>query len=147
MREDMPSGDEPTVMQAARVVHEAGGKLLWIPYFRAAGWDRWRAVGLDVALMQSVYAFTFAHHGDIRRNRLAATATLARGKGLGAEIECGDIAREPKDRYYFRCYLADGATDRLGYQKGATAYYLGDDLVEQMLSSPVREVRALYDAL
>ena len=100
-----------------------------------------------MALMQSVYAFTFAHHGDMRRNRLAVTATNARRYGLGAEIECGDIVTEPKDRYYFRCYLADGAANHLGYQQAATAYYLGDDLVEQMLASPVPEVRSLYDAL
>src|SRR5579884_900153 len=147
MREDMPSGDEPIIRQAARLVHAGGDKFLWIPYFTAPGWDHWRAVGFDVALMQSVYAFTFAHHGQIRRNRLAVTAMLARRLGMGAEIECGNIVREPKDRYYFRCYLADGAADRLGYQQAATAYYLGDDLVEQMLASPVPAVRSLYEAL
>lgn len=147
MREDMPAGDEPIVRQAARQVHESGDRFFWIPYFTAAGWDHWRAVGFDVALMQSVYAFTFAHHGQVRRNRLAVTATHARRTGMGAEIECGDIVREPKDRHYFLCYLADGAANRLGYQQAATAYYLGDDLVEQMLASPNKEVRALYDAL
>ena len=147
MREDMPAGDEPTVRQAAQEVHAGGDRFLWIPYFQAAGWNHWRNVGFDVAMMQSVYAFTFAHHGDIRRNRLAVTATDSRRYGLGAEIECGDIVKEPKDRYYFRCYLADGAVNRLGYQQAATAYYLGDDLVEQMLASPRPEVRSLYDAL
>ena len=147
MREDMPAGDEPMVRQAAREVHAGGDKLLWIPYFQATGWNRWQGAGFDVAMMQSVYAFTFAHHGDVRRNRLAVTATSARRNGLGAEIECGDIVREPKDRYYFRCYLADGAANRLGYQQAATAYYLGDDLVKQMLASPQPEVRSLYDAL
>ncbi|HLV81746.1 MAG TPA: DUF4855 domain-containing protein [Chthonomonadaceae bacterium] len=147
MREDMPSGDEPIVRQAAHLVHAGGERFLWIPYFTAPGWDHWRAVGFDVALMQSVYAFTFAHHGQIRRNRLAVTATLARRMEMGAEIECGDIVREPKDRAYFRCYLADGAAGRLGYQQAATAYYLGDDLVEQMLASPVPEVHSLYAAL
>jgi len=147
MREDMPAGDEPIVRQAANAVHAAGDRFLWIPYFEAAGWNRWREVGLDVAMMQSVYAFTFAHHGDVRRNRLAVTASESLGNGLGAEIECGDIVREPRDRYYFRCYLADGAPNRLGYQAAATAYYLGDDLVDQMLASGNAEVRSLYDAL
>ena len=147
MREDMPADTEPTVRQAAQEVHAGGGKFLWIPYFQVAGWNHWRNVGFDVALMQSVYAFTFAHHDNMRRNRLAVTATNARRYGLGAEIECGDIVTEPKDRRYFRCYLADGAANRLGYQQAATAYYLGDDLVEQMLASPIPEVRSLYDAL
>jgi hypothetical protein len=148
MREEMPAGDESTVRQAALEVHAGGDKLLWIPYFQAAGWNRWHGAGIDVAMMQSVYAFTFAHHGDIRRNRLAVTATGSRRYGLGAEIECsGDIVKDPKDRYYFRCYLADGAPTRLGYQQAATAYYLGDDLVEQMLASPLPEIRSLYDAL
>jgi len=73
---------------------------------------------------------------------------VSRRNGLGAEIECsGDIGKDPKERYYFRCYLADGAPTRLGYQQAATAYYLGDDLVEQMLASPLPEMRSLYDAL
>lgn len=147
MREDMPAADEATVRETANLVHAGGERFLWIPWFRAAGWDRWQQVQFDVALMQPGYAFTFAHHGTVRRNRLAVTAGLAKQNGLGVEMECGDVTTEADDRRYFLRYLADGSAERLGYQQAATAYYLGDDTVEQMLASRDSQIRHLYDTL
>lgn len=127
MHESIPATDEAPVRAAAAAVHEAGGKLLWIPWYRAVGWDRWQACGIDVAILQPNYAFFSKHQGTIRRNRLAVTADLARQAGMGVEIELPMFCNDPAAARYFLDYLADGAAHRHGYQTGATAYYLGGD--------------------
>lgn len=146
MREEMAAEDEPMVRQTANLVHRDGNRFFWIPYFNATGWNRWRSVGVDVAVLQPNFAFNSIHHGDVRRNRLAANAAMARIAGMGVEVEFGEI-RDPRDRFNFRCYLADGAAKRLGFQQAATAYYLGDDGVEQMLAAKEPLTRRLYDFL
>lgn len=148
MREDMDAGDEARITDAAAIVHVQGVRLLWIPWFRAPGWDRWKEAGFDVALMQPNYAFwSSTHNGRVRRNRLAVCAELARRAGLGVEMEAGDVTSHDADRRAFYHYLADGAPGRLGYQRGAQAYYLGVDLVERMAAARDPKNRALYDAL
>jgi hypothetical protein len=125
MHETISVPDEPQVQAAADAVHAAKLKLLWIPWFGAVGWDRWRACGIDVAIMQPNYAFFSNHRGAVRRNRLAVNADLSRRAGMGVEIELPMYCNDPASARYFLEYLADGAAQRHGYQEGATAYYLG----------------------
>ncbi len=147
MHETIPAADEAFARMATAVVHEGGRKMLWIPWFRAAGWDGWRAAGIDVAIMQPNYAFFSKHAGTVRRDRLARNARLARGAGLGVEIELPMFRDHPATEYYFRRYLADGAKARFGYQAGATAYYLGRDNLERLCNSDRPWQRELYTAL
>lgn len=147
MRESIPPDDRRLVRRAAAVVHGAGKRLLWIPWYRAPGWDRWRECAIDVALMQPNYAFFSNHRGRIRRNRLTVAAWLARTHGLGVECELPMFCTDPQTRYYFLRYLADGAPRRDGYQTGATAYYLGVDNLDRLRLSGQRWQRELYSAL
>ncbi len=148
MREEISPQDEPRVRAAAQAIHRAGCKLLWIPWWRAPGFDRWRDCGIDAAILQPNYAFvTLTHGGAVRRNRLAAAAELARKNGMGVEIEAGDVVQSLADRQAFLHYLADGGPDRLGYREGACAYYLGVDTVERAAAAPRPEVRYTYQAL
>lgn len=148
MREDMGEADVERVRDAAAVVHAGGSKLLWIPWHRASGWDRWREAGIDVAVMQPNYAFWSSNHnGRVRRNRLAVNADLVRQAGLGVEMEVGDAIGSDTDRRAFLHYLADGRLGRLGYQAGAQAWYLGTDQVEQLAASRDPAARACYTAM
>lgn len=146
MNESISLGDEPGVRAASELIHARGKRLLWIPYYRSTGWDRWREAGIDVAILQPNYAFTTPRHGGVSaRNRLAVTADLAREHGMGVEIEANNIVSDPHDRRVFLHYLADGAT--LGYQRAASAWYLGTDTLERIAASPQPDLKRLYDTL
>lgn len=147
MAESIPPGDEPLAREMAAACHERGLKLLWIPWYRAAGWDRWRACGIDVAIMQPNYAFLSVHHGKIRRDRLANCADLAAKHGLGVEMELAMAYQDPGAERLWRHYLCDGAAEKWGYQQGASAWYLGTDNVEALARSDDRRLRGMYDAM
>ena len=147
MHETVSVSDEPLVQAAADAVHASKLKLLWIPWFRAVGWDRWQACGIDVAIMQPNYAFFSNHRGAVRRNRLAVNADLARQAGMGVEIELPMYCNDPASAHYFLEYLADGAAQRHGYQEGATAYYLGADNLGMLSQSPRPWQRQMARAL
>ncbi len=148
MREEMPANDEPRVATVSEVVHKAGLRLAWIPWWRASGFERWREVGFDVAFLQPNYAFhSWTHGGAVRRNRLAAAADLARRHGLGIEIEAGSVLESEADRSAFLHYLADGSPKRLGYGRSAMAYFLSTDTVERLATSRSPAAVALYAAL
>lgn len=147
MNEGASDADIAVVRQFSDAVHAAGARMLWIPWFMAPGWERWREMGIDVAIMQPNYAFLTVHGGKIRRNRLVINARAARREGLGVEIELAMAWRLPGAALLFRHYLRDGAPEREGYQQAATAYYLGRNAVEDMATSPEPAERAIYDDL
>ncbi len=147
MREDMGPLDQAITRAAAAASHGVGERFFWIPWHNAPGWEIWPKLGFDVCIMQPNYAFIASHGGRIRRNRLASNADKCLSKGLGVEMEAGDLTSSAEDRRAFLHYLCDGAPSRCGYQAGTTAYYLDTDLVGATSSSSNPEVRAMYDAL
>ncbi|MFO7945559.1 MAG: DUF4855 domain-containing protein [Armatimonadota bacterium] len=147
MAENASTADIEVARQFSDTAHAAGKRMLWIPWFMAPNWDRWRDMGIDVAIMQPNYAFLSTHHGKIRRNRLILNARAARREGLGVEIELPMAWNQPGADRLFRHYLRDGAADREGYQQAATAYYLGSNAVEQTARSDEPQARVIYDDL
>jgi len=148
MREDVPATEEHLPQEAARLVREGGERFLWIPWFRAAGYDRWRELGFDAAILQPNYAFHSWHHqGSVRANRLALAAALARRHGMGIEIEAGSVDTSLPDRRAFLQYLSRGSRQALGYQQGASAHYLGVDTVERLARASDPALTSLYDRL
>ena len=148
MAEGVAEKDVPVVRAVADAVHAGGLRFLWIPWFCAPGWERWKEMGFDAAIMQPNYAFKSNNHkGRVRRNRLDITAAKARDAGLGVEMEAGAVLTTRSDWQPFLHYLVDGAADRLGYQQAAMAYYLETHIVEQTCYSSNAEHRVLYDRL
>jgi len=147
MAETIPPGDEPLAQEMAAACHERGLKLLWIPWYRATGWDRWRECGIDVAIMQPNYAFLSVHKGKVRRDRLANCADLAAKHGLGVEMELAMAYQDPGAERLWRHYLCDGAAERWGYQQAASAWYLGTSNVEALARSEDARLRGMYDAM
>ncbi len=145
MREDIDAEDEEAAREAAAIVHARGYRMLWIPYYRATGFERWRTLGFDAAILQPNYAFVGQHGGRIRNDRLLETAALARRYGMGFEMEAGSVVTEPRDREVYLDYLAYAA-DPLGRYRGAArAWYQGHDLLRGLAESPEPGARDAYD--
>lgn len=144
MNEDIAGEDQGLARMAAEIVHGRGYRMLWIPYYRAAGFRQWRELGFDAGILQPNYAFLEQHDGRIRNDRILETAALARDAGMGVEIEAGSVATDPRAREMFLDYLAFGADGVAGYQRGAKAYYQGTDLFRQLRDSPDPDARSAY---
>ncbi len=144
--EGVPAADEALVRLAGREVHRAGCRWLWIPWFRAPGWKRWRTLGFDLAVLQPNYAFFSKHRGRVRRDRLAWAAALAAHHGMGIEIELPMAVQDPRAGFYFLRYLAAGAPGRFGYQAGVTAWYLGRDAWPRLSRSRTPRMQRMYAA-
>ncbi len=148
MAEGVGDKDIPVVRAVADAIHDKGLRFLWIPWFCAPGWERWKEMGFDAAIMQPNYAFkSNTHKGRVRRNRLDINAAKAREAGLGVEMEAGAILSTRSDWQPFLHYLVDGAADRLGYQQAAMAYYLETHIVEQTCYATNAEHRVWYDRI
>lgn len=90
-------------------------KALWIPYQKAAGWDRWKRFGFDLSILQPSYYFD-------QTKSLEAGAADAYSRQQGVEIEF-DLAVHNSDQYRSRFleYLEKGTAG--GYD--ATGRYYG----------------------
>jgi len=83
LHETMPTSDAGLVKRVARAVHARGLRLLWIPYYNAQDWKRWRELGFDEAWLQPNYFFDRA----VPLARLDSAAAHAVQRGMGLEIE------------------------------------------------------------
>ncbi len=81
--EMMPAADAAVVTRVARALHAQRLRLLWIPYYDAAGWERWRERGFDEAWLQPNYFFD----RTVPLARLDSAAARAVKHGMGLEIE------------------------------------------------------------
>lgn len=144
--EDVGLVDRPVVSGACAATHRHGLKILWIPWFRASGWDQWREIGFDLAIMQPNYAFLPLDGGRHLpdESRLVETARLARGAGLGVEMETRyALTTSPGDRANFRLYLNHAIED--GYVDAVRAHFHSMDQYQRLAASKVPEARRLYD--
>lgn len=147
MNETVNPVDHRNCRSAADWLHSNSLRFLWIPYSNSQGHSEWEKLGFDLALLQPNYAFWERHNGTRRRNWLRIAADRAQQYGMGIEIEMsGSPSRRPGDMVWGH-YLRDGSSDRGGYQKGATAYYLSTDNIENLARSTNMNLRSLYDDL
>ncbi|GGP89377.1 DUF4855 domain-containing protein [Streptomyces melanogenes] len=126
MREDALGSDPQWLQAATATVHDQGLKALWIPYADAPGAENAGIYGFDATFLQPSYAFTSPQDGgQVSASRLRSTAHRAQHLGLGMEMEVRRAGTDGTSRRVLRQYLAEG--NRLGYQKAATAWFLGTD--------------------
>lgn len=104
------------VQYASDYAHSLGLKLFWIPYYCAAGYDRWEDFGLDLACMQPNYMFGNRNTPEV----LEITADLTRQLGMCVEMEISDVNDEG-DLSRYREYLDAGA--KYGYMYAVKMYY------------------------
>lgn len=125
MREGMRPNDLAAAHEYCDAVHDRNLLMLWIPYYNAGGLDKTRDIGFDAVILQSNWTFnTFRSGGDLRRNRLRASAARSKELGFGVELELNTgYLPAPWMRRIFMESLETGCRD--GFQSAATAYYFG----------------------
>ncbi len=151
MAEHVPPADERFVQQACALVHARGYRMLWIPWYRAPGHEKWSALGFDCAVMQPNFAFLQPARGARLPNedRLTDAANRARRLGMGVEMELnGRVARRWESRWNLTQYLNHGADALDGYLRGAVrAWYQGEGSIRELYESDNPACRRLYDDL
>ncbi|HBO45615.1 MAG TPA: hypothetical protein DD670_17150 [Planctomycetaceae bacterium] len=142
MSESIAVADHDLVEWLARYIHEKGVKFYWIPYFKAAGVEKWKDRGFDAMMLQPNHFF----HEKSPASRLQDTATRARKIGSGVEMEFDSRALDSEIfREHFYDYLDAGA--KHGWMTDSIlGWYEGGGAIKKMLDEPDKG-RPLYDAL
>ena len=136
MREGIGGNEFAVGQQVITNVHNRGYRMLWIPWYKAPGYDRWRELGFDAAYFQSNWTFSTS-----RRNRVFNNAEFAFESGAGFELELYDQNTTPFRYRQFVETLALGT--KLGYQEGACAYYFANGFTLYKSADPL--AREVYD--
>ncbi len=151
MMEGVYAQDEAVVRGTADIVRARGLGFHWIPWFSAGGFDKWRALGFDLVVMQPNYAFLSTPPGAVvpDEDRLTQNANLARQGSLGVEMELdAGIEGSPAKRLNLQLYLNHGVEELDGYMSGAVrAYYQATDYIARLYKSDLPDCNRLYDDL
>ncbi|MGE0352269.1 MAG: DUF4855 domain-containing protein [Gemmatimonadales bacterium] len=141
LREGIAPEDTSTVRATADVVHAAGLRFLWIPYFRARGIAGWRRLGFDEIWYQPNYFF----HPEIGPARMDSAWANARRFGAGLEIELDRrLLTDTLFRHRLDPYL-QLLEDHPEARAGSIAIYEGAGALIDLSRSRRAEDRALYE--
>ncbi len=119
-------------------VHSLGYKLIWIPYYQAWGYDRWKANGFDVACIQPNYSFA----KGVSKQRLYDNAMLAKKFGLCYELEFTG-GNNANDIQHYVEYLDAGV--ETGFMHTIKMYYEGGGGFRGACYSKDPLYRSVYD--
>lgn len=126
-------------------IHSLGLQFIWIPYFRAKGFEDWRGHGFDIVYHQPNHFFDPA----IRDARLDEACSLARHYGMGMEFECDENAlsqnvdcRADRMQAYIDAYWRNNV-----FTDAALAYYTGSHLLLDFVENPSKQNQAMADRL
>ena len=137
--------EEDLVKYTSNVVQEQGYKHLWIAYYNAAGRDKWKEYGFDMAIIQPNYYFD----NYAKPDRLKEASFFARKYGTGMEMELDEAVTKSdptgkEKRAKYKKYLDDGT--EYGYTGDVLkAYYQGGTALLTSSESETEEIRAVYD--
>ncbi len=117
--------DAQILRYASDYLHSKGLKFVWIPWYKANGYERWDSFGFDVACMQPNLMWI----GYNDPTRVQSSVALSEQYGLSMEMECD--GRVYTDEYFSRYlnYLDGGLNSsmmnsvKMYYQDGKTAVY------------------------
>lgn len=123
---------------AQSYVHSMGYKLIWIPYYQAAGYMDWKANGFDAVAMQPNYAFS----DDAPVQRLYDNARLAKKYGLCYEMEINK-AENPNDCDKYKEYMQAGIDE--GFMHSIKMYYQDCRAFWIAFNSKDPFIRSVYD--
>lgn len=129
----------------APYIHEKGLEFVWVPYFKARGYERHREMGFDISYMQPNHFF----HNNIPDKRLDETIDVAIRNGMAVEFECdGDALSQNSDSKLDRMVAYIDAFERHGvFDSCPVAYYTGSKLFIEMRNNPSPENQAVMDRL
>ncbi len=132
--------------QMTDYVHEKGLDFIWIPYFKAAGAERWKELGFDAAYQQPNHFF----NDNIPDSRLDEAVEIAKKYGMGMEFECDSHALSQDTvlprQYRMKAYIDAYERDSV-FEKAPLAYYTGGHMLTDMYRNPSPENQAIMDRL
>lgn len=126
-------------------IHSKKKEFVWIPYWKAKGYDQWKELGFDIAYQQPNHFFT----KTIPDSRLDEACKLALDHGMAMEFECDSKAlHDGEDSSYDRMLAYIEAFERHGvFQTSAIAYYTGSKGVIDLYKSTSAEDQKIMDRL
>jgi len=129
--------------QIAPYIHEKGLQFVWIPYFRARGFNHWREHGFDIAYHQPNHFFD----KNLPDVRLDVACDVALDTGMAMEFECDSKALYGiEDSSYDRMNAYMDAFERRGvYATSAIAYYTGSKALIDLFNNKCPENQAITD--
>ena len=125
----------------AKIAHERGSQLFWIPYYNSQGYTDWAQFGLDAACLQPNYAF----NAEVLEKRLPSAASIAKSLGLCLEIEIDDKAFTSHTFFQkYMDYMKHGVID--GYMTETIhMYYQSGSIFRRAWESSSGKLRLIYD--
>ncbi|MBR5279055.1 MAG: DUF4855 domain-containing protein [Clostridia bacterium] len=123
---------------ASNYVHSLGYKLIWIPYYQAAGYTEWQENGFDVACMQPNYAF----NPNVPLKRLYDNAAQCKRLGMCYELEINQV-EVPSDSDKYKEYLEAGVSE--GFMHTIKMYYQDCRAFWIAYNSKDEFIRSVYD--
>lgn len=129
----------------APAVHAKGLEFIWIPYYQARGYDRWRELCFDMVYYQPNHFFD----KKIPDTRLDEACDAALDLGMAMEFECDAKALYgAKDSSYDRmqAYI-DAFIRHKVFDTSAIAYYTGSKGFIDMDANPCPENQKIMDQL
>ncbi len=135
------SSNEKTLLTSATsYIRDKGYKSVWIPYYMAQGWNRWKEYGFDIACLQPNYMF----NANAESDRIKNAVNYARQNDMCNEMEISASVLSSADYYNrYLTYLRDFAAT--GAMKAVKMYYQDVRFYYECYRSSIPEVRLLYD--
>ncbi len=132
--------EEELLNFTADYLHSLGYYFIWIPYYQASGFLKWKSYGFDAAVMQPNYMF----RDEIPESRLYDNALYTKMLGLGVEIEADyDVLATPEKREKYRDYLRVGV--ETGYMNSIKMYYQDAGVYYSAYKSTDDYFHSVYD--
>lgn len=129
----------------SQYIHAKKKEFVWIPYWKAKGYDQWKELGFDIAYQQPNHFFT----KDIPDSRLDEACELALRHGMAMEFECDSKALyDCEDSSYDRMLAYIKAfEDHNVFEASAIAYYTGSKGLLDLYHSSSPEDKKIMDRL
>ena len=133
------------VKHIAPAVHAKGLEFVWIPYYKARGYDKWQELGFDFTYYQPNHFFD----KSIPDSRLDDACEEALSLGMAMEFECDSKALfNADDSSYSRMQAYIDAFRRHNvFSTSSIAYYTGSKALIDMINNPCAENQAIIDEL
>ena len=121
-------------------VHKAGCKSIWIPYYRARGYNHWTEFGFDVVCMQPNLMWMDSYDAT----RVSKCISDCRTYGMSMEMEMDNNALSSKYNF-FLAYLRGGVSS--GINRSINMYYQNSryDVLYYAKNSNTEKGRSVYD--
>lgn len=129
----------------SQYIHLQKKEFVWIPYWKAKGYDQWKELGFDIAYQQPNHFFT----KTIPDSRLDEACELALDTGMAMEFECDSKALyDSEDSSYNRMLAYIKAFEEYGvFETSAIAYYTGSKGLIDLYNSTSSEDKKIMDRL